>query len=121
MVFVFNDILAFNAGPGFQRTRGNFHRRQRNQQPQESHGIAATIFQLLPILLLFFLSSISFFTSESEPFSFQKSFEYSMQKVTAKHNVQYYVNPRTFDRRFSTPRRKRELAESVESNVRFND
>ena len=111
--------LAFNSGPGFRnRTQFNQQRRQQRQTADDGPvNLGATLMQLLPLLLLFLISTLSFFTTQDDPFSFQPTYEYSSGKKTPKHNVQYYVNPRTFERRFATNRQKYDLAQLVDSEV----
>ena len=73
--------------------------------------------QLLPVLLLFLISILSFFTTQDDPFSFHMTHEYRQAKHTPNHNVEYFVNPHTFERRFATYRQKSDLAKMVDSEV----
>ncbi|KAJ3272996.1 DnaJ, sub C member 18 [Terramyces sp. JEL0728] len=60
---------------------------------------------------------LSIFTAEDDPFSFQRSYDYSMEKHSEPHNVPYYVNPKSYRRRFGTSAKQRELNNRVESDV----
>ncbi|KAJ3326272.1 hypothetical protein HDV06_000148 [Boothiomyces sp. JEL0866] len=101
--------FAFNAGPQFRtRTR---------QQYNSTEGSSInTLIQLLPIIILFLLTGLSIFTAEDDPFSFQRSYDYSMEKFTEPHKVPYYVNPKSYKRKFGTAARQRELNNRVESD-----
>ncbi|KAJ3332114.1 hypothetical protein HDU91_003174, partial [Kappamyces sp. JEL0680] len=106
--------FTFHTNRGF---RTNFRQQQRQAGgEQENRTMGSTILQLLPIIILFFLSTLSFFTAEDEPFSFHQSHDYSLGKSTAKHHVQYFVNRKNYERRFNTVRRQAELEARVEAD-----
>ncbi|KAJ3307123.1 DnaJ sub B member 14 [Kappamyces sp. JEL0829] len=106
--------FTFHTNRGF---RTNFRQQQRQAGgEQENRTMGSTILQLLPIIILFFLSTLSFFTAEDEPFSFHPSHDYSLGKSTAKHHVQYFVNHKNYERRFNTVRRQAELEARVEAD-----
>jgi hypothetical protein len=60
------------------------------------------------------------FATEDDPFSFQKTREYSTEKISTPHSVKYYVNPNQYSRRFNTPREQRSLNDRVEAEVCFD-
>lgn len=103
-------LIGFGAQPQFRRQRNN-------QNQQQDQNAASTLLQLLPVLLIFFLTAFSMFTTEDDPFSFRKTPEYSMELGTNPHNVKYYVKPETYRRKFSTKRRQADLNNRVESDV----
>jgi DnaJ family protein B protein 12 len=109
----------FQAGPGFGGPRFRTRRTRREPEREEVQGTAAVILQFLPVILLFFISAFSLFAAEDDPFSFQRNYEYSLDKETKRHNVKYYVNPRTFSKRFGTVRKLSELEQRVEQDVRI--
>jgi hypothetical protein len=57
------------------------------------------------------------FTNEEDPFSFNHSHLYSMKQTTTPHGVTFYVQPSQYARRFSTPYKRQQLNEQVESDV----
>jgi hypothetical protein len=107
-------IKGFNAGPQF-RTRN--HRQRQQQQDTTPAGVSATFLQLLPVIMLFLMTAITMFTSEEEPYSFQKTYHYSQQKYTYPHDVSYYVQPKDYARRYNTERKRDSLNNQVESDV----
>ena len=113
-----NGGFRFQTGPGFGGPRFRTQRNRREPEAEQAQGVAAVILQFLPVILLFVLSALSIFGSEDDPFSFQRNYEYSLNKETGRHNVKYYVNPRTFSKRFGTTRKLAELEQRVEQDVR---
>ena len=57
------------------------------------------------------------FYSEDDPYSFSQSYEFSTERRSKPHNVKYYVNPRTFPRKYATERKQKEIDAQVESDV----
>ncbi len=110
-------VIDFQTGPGFGG--GGFRRPRQQPQQEEPVTIGSAILQFLPIILLVMISFISMFSIEDDPFSFQRTYDYSMAKTTQKHNVQFYVNPRSFPKRFNTVRKQAELESRVEADVRI--
>jgi hypothetical protein len=107
--------IAFNAGPQFRRRQT--HARQQQAEPA---GNFAAFMQLLPVLLLFLLSFISMWTSEEESFSFRRTYEYSLEVKSVPHSVPYYVNPKTYKRRYNTKKKQAELDRNVEAEVIYH-
>jgi hypothetical protein len=90
-------------GVRFQR----FHAGGQRAQPQHQRGAAREenttgfgyLVQLLPLLLLLFLTfSSSLFSGPSEPtYSFTKTHNHNTEQLTNTRNVPYYVNVRDFN------------------------
>ncbi|KAJ2999148.1 DnaJ (Hsp40), sub B, member 12 [Globomyces sp. JEL0801] len=102
--------FAFNAGPQFRtRTRNAQHNAAGDNLP-------ATVFQLLPILLLILLTAVSIFSSEDDPFSFRQSYDYNVEKVSKPNNIKYYVNAKSYQKRFPSTRKQKQLNDQVEGD-----
>jgi hypothetical protein len=58
--------------------------------------------QLLPLIILFFLTFLSPSTNNSEPqFSFQPTDAYSVERLSAARNIKYYITRSAFETDFS--------------------
>ncbi|VDN32943.1 unnamed protein product [Dibothriocephalus latus] len=55
--------------------------------------------QILPLLILFGLSFFSNLFVKDAPFSLSRTTKYPVERVTAQHNINYYVKP-TFSEDF---------------------
>ncbi|KAI9209334.1 uncharacterized protein BJ171DRAFT_486484 [Polychytrium aggregatum] len=103
-------------GPGF---RAQFHNNPFQQRPMQqdnsSNGNGLHIIQFLPLLLILFFSLFSWGSHQEPAFAFSQSSRYSMSRETARHNVQYWVEPTNFERRYgNSPSRLRQLEGDVE-------
>lgn len=109
---IFNMFFQSSAGPGFRAQFGGRQFRQRPRQtPQrEEEGAAATspflnyLFQLMPVILLLFMSLSSFSGQSSVPlYSFQPQGTYQIEKLTkspgVSQDIKYYVNDQ-FDKMY---------------------
>jgi hypothetical protein len=72
---------------------------------------------MLPIILLFLMTAVSMFTAEDDPYSFHQNYQYSRELRTSPHDVPYYVQPKQYERRYNTARKKQSLNDQVESDV----
>jgi DnaJ homolog subfamily B member 12 len=89
----FNESFFFPA-QGFQRV----YRTQRNHgdprpRTEQQANNRIPLMQLLPILLLIFLSIASSYPGSSEVYSFHYSSHYSVKRITDRLNVEYYLQP----------------------------
>ncbi|KAL1917718.1 uncharacterized protein VTP21DRAFT_3552 [Calcarisporiella thermophila] len=117
----FHSATFVGPGIGVRRfyTRGDPAARARahaqGQQPASSWMAFA---QLLPLLVLLLFSILSNFLSSAPaepPFSLNPTSHHSSARLTADHNIQYFVNPETFTPQFvNHPRKLRDLERNVE-------
>jgi DnaJ family protein B protein 12 len=92
---MFGDF-SFAEGP---RNAHFFYQRQprrAQRQQQEENGrssILYTFLQILPLLLLIFISFPSFSSTKYPSYSFTPTRQYDQKATTYQHNVPYYYNP----------------------------
>jgi len=79
------------AGQNVYVRRGRQWERQQGESNHQSSVGAGLILQLMPILILVFLSVMSNFLVSDPVYSFQKSAKYPMEKSTTTLKVPYYV------------------------------
>ena len=73
---------------------------------------------MLPIILIFILTVFSIFSSEDPGFSFQKTYEYNLERSTIPHKVRYFVNSKKFNKNFNKYQQEK-LEIQVEKEVVF--
>jgi hypothetical protein len=117
LYFKFILIVAFGGDSrGGFRTRQNFNHQRFADRPtnaQPAHPFAQFI-QLLPFLLMLLWSLFSILQNDDDVFSFQKTREYNYELKTPLHNVQYFVNSGIYQQKYSNPKKKKNLENSVE-------
>jgi len=106
----------------YQHPQRQYYRQQQQQQQQqrEQNGgssILYTFFQILPLLLLIFISIPSFSGPSYPGYSFSPSRQYNTEAKTYRYEVPYYYNPH--DYKFDNSDQFRKFEESVE--VEFRD
>ncbi|OUM67353.1 hypothetical protein PIROE2DRAFT_40104 [Piromyces sp. E2] len=102
----------------YQRPQRQFYRQQQQQQEGGGSSILYTFLQILPLLLLIFIS-IPSFTGPSFPgYSFTPSRQYTKEAKTYQHDVPYYYNPN--DYKFDNSVQLRKFEDSIEQEFFSN-
>jgi len=101
----------------YQRPQRQFYRQQQQQQQRDGgSSILYTFLQILPLLLLIFISLPSF-TGPSYPgYSFTQTRQFSKEAKTYRHDVPYYYDPG--DYKFDNSNQFRKFEESIEEQYR---
>jgi hypothetical protein len=87
-------FAAFFGGGAFHAQGGGFHQRQHHGGGEDGDGVPrAQLFQMLPVLLLVFLTLASNFAGREtgSRFSFQQTGSFQNERSTATLNVNYFV------------------------------
>ena len=88
------------------------------QQQQQQVGRGWPMIQLLPFLLLLFLSAANSFTYSDPPYSLQQNYRHQVQRYTADRAVIYYVDS-SFTKDYSQAEIKG-IEEQVEAQYIYN-
>jgi hypothetical protein len=57
------------------------------------------------------------FTSETDPYSFKKTNDYSFEVISNPHSVPYFVQPKHYTRNYKTRQKQQKLDNVVEAEV----
>lgn len=76
--------------------------------------------QLLPLLLMLLFSVSSFFSADENLYSFHQTREFNKELKTAAHNVPFFVNMKTYQKKYSHPSKRQVLEANVESEYYRN-
>jgi len=102
----------------FYQRGGPRPQQQQQQQERNSSSILYTFLQLLPLILLVFISLPSF-TGPSYPnYSFSPTPKYSEEAKTYQHDVPYYYNPSEY--KFQDKVQLKKFEQSVEQKFFSN-
>eukprot|EP00736_Rhodelphis_marinus_P003299 Rmarinus@m.5379 len=106
-------VFRSGGGTPFRRGRQQYHRADRQQNPQESPSFLYLLMQMAPLLLLIFMTFSP--TSHSyQPYSVTKTKEHTLPRETPT-GIPYYVDSH-FDSKYSLDRRKIAQVEATIEN-----